>query len=139
MGQREALDVLQTFDQTSCQYVWGTTIDGREFSTLQLPALKDIPPSDEIEYCMLEAEDRYGRTIKVTLGHGGIVSSKHLSPGIWNVRYNKAYCALRDKPYGKLLSKYSCIASGLAVGLLLVSVWMIRQRAMKGKICRETY
>jgi hypothetical protein len=133
MSQEDALQILQTFEASSCQSCHGATADGRAFSTLHLPSVNDLPPPEEIDYCILQAEDYHGREIEVTLGQGGIVSSKRLSPGVWTIRWKKVYRAFRDKPYRALLIKYRYIATGLAFVLLSTFAvvsrhWMVKSR-----------
>ena len=137
MSQQEAVEVLATFDSSSGQYSWGVTTDGREFGSLHLHSrsMDDLPPPQEIESCVMSDLDNDGREIEVTLGPGGTVSGKRLTPGVWEYRWDKAYRALRDKPYGALLSKYWSryrhIAFGLTAGLVLASAWMLRRRAAR--------
>jgi hypothetical protein len=139
MGQQEAVEILQAFEASSSTYSRGVTTDGREFDFLSgVPSMDDLPSPGEIKYCILEAEDNLGREIKVTLGPGGIVSSKRLSPGIWKLRRDKAYRELRDKPYEKLLHKYRYIALSLAALLVLALAWTLRHWVVKGKACHDT-
>jgi hypothetical protein len=131
MSQPEVVEVLRTFEASSGRCSWGATVDGRSFQTFHYgnPALDDLPPPGEIQYCVMNALDSYGREIEVNLGPGGIVSDKCLSPGVWEYRWDKAYRELRDKPYCALLYKYRYVALGVTAGLLLTSIWMLRRWA----------
>jgi hypothetical protein len=69
--------------------------------------MDDLPPPGEIESCVMNAWDDYGREIEVTLGPGGTVTSKRLSPGIVEYRWDKTYREIRDIPYRVHQSKFS--------------------------------
>src|SRR5262245_47889893 len=108
MSQDEAVEVLRTFEASSGRWSSGTTTDGRSFHTLHdgHPLLDDLPPPRDMQHCVLNALDSYGREIEVTFGPGGTVTGKRLSPGVWEYRWDKVYRELRDKPYRALLYKY---------------------------------
>src|SRR5262249_25085774 len=130
----EVLEVLRTFNATDGHYCSGTTSAGLSFYSLPHRdyTLADLPPAQDIESCEVSVMDSE-REIEVTLGPGGIVVDKRLSPGVWEYRWDKAYRELRDKPYKRLLTKYGYryryLACVLAAGLLLASAWIRLIRA----------
>jgi hypothetical protein len=134
MSENEAVEILRTFDQCGDASSKGKTTDGRRFRLTYSAHLPwtDLPPPSEIENCVLKADDDYGREVKVCLGRGGTITSTQLTPGFWRHRGEKAYRELRDKPYGALLYKYRKIALGSVAGLFLLSICMLRMRAILG-------
>lgn len=103
MSQHEVVEVLRTFDASSGRFSWGVRNDGQGFQTLhhRHPSMDDLPPPNEIEFCVLTALDSYGREIEVTLGPGGVVSGKCLSPGVSEYRWHKAYREIRRGAWGR--------------------------------------
>jgi hypothetical protein len=128
MSQQEVVQVLLAFDASSGRHSRGVTTNGREFVTFHYghPSMDDLSAPEQMASCVLTAMDSYGREIDVTLGPGGVVVGKRLSPGVWEYRWHKAYRELRDKPYRALLYKYRFGALALLVGLLLTSTWVLR-------------
>jgi hypothetical protein len=137
MSKAEVIPVLLRFEADSGRYSFGATTDGEQFNTFHT-GLYDLPPAGDIEYAVLSGLDRYGREIEVTLGQGGIVTSKRLSPGVWEYRWEKLTRAIRDIPYRVTHSKYRNTILVLGSTLLLLStvllgrwVWrsLVRRRA----------
>src|SRR5579884_370811 len=117
MSQPQVVGILRTFDASSGRESQGVTTDGRSFRTCHYdhPAMDNLPPPRQIELAVLEALDSYGREIKVRLGRGGTVSSKRLSPGVWEYRWRKVHRVLLDHELNG--------AWALALVLLVASLW----------------
>lgn len=154
MCKDEAVAVLRSYSPytTEGHYSAGTTKDGRSLDRFhpERPYFESLPPSEEIEYCVLTVDDKDGRTVEIILGPDGVVSGKRLSPGVWEDRVDKVHRAMayaRDDLLNGLwwedqLQKVhrSLRRNGIASrwvwlpGLLLVTVWTLRHgRAEKKK------
>jgi hypothetical protein len=87
LGSHAGIDSLSAKGTTRAGASWaGTSLEG--------PWFKDLPPGPEIAQCVLTIWDNEGREVEVTLGPGGIVTGKRLSPGAWQYRLDLARNAL---------------------------------------------
>jgi hypothetical protein len=124
MSKAEVVSVLRRFDAGSGRYSFGVTTDGEQFNSFHT-GLDDLPQAEEIEYAVLSALDSYGREIEVTLGPGGIVANKTLSPDVWEYRWHKLTRAIRNIPHSVTHSKYRNSILVLGGGLLLLLIVLV--------------
>ena len=140
MSKSEVIPVLLRFQASSGRYSFGVTTNGEQFSTFHHdhPSLDDLPAAPDIEYAVLSALDSHGREIEVTLGPGGIVTSKSLTPGVWDFRWDKLTRAIRDIPYRVTHSKYRTTILVVSTALLLLSIVLVGRRAWRSLVHRRT-
>jgi hypothetical protein len=156
MSRDEAVSVLRTCDPYNIDGVYseGTTKQGRSWAGTKLVGdlFDDLPPPQEIAHCVLGVSDNDGREVEIVLGAGGIVSGKHLSPGVWQYRVHEAYRVLTRAAadlvsrswWGEQLHKTSrsihrrrrYALPCLGVVLLLVSAWVLRRRRVRYGVSR---
>jgi hypothetical protein len=92
MTQEEVIAVLRSCDRDKIEgiYAVGETSSGKSWygTRMEGPLFSDLPPSGDIAHAELSVMDA-DQEIEVHLGSGGIVVTKQLTPGVWELRRNK--------------------------------------------------
>jgi hypothetical protein len=145
MRQDEAVAVLRSHDRVDGRYVEGTTTAGRSWAGTSVfgPSFEDLPPAGEITRCVLTVMDNEGRDIGVTLGPGGTVSGRRLSPGVWEYRWRRICRAAADaktdllsaswwqaqphKLHRSLRARWRSIVLAVGLGVSMTSAWVWRR------------
>lgn len=145
MSQDEAIAVLRSYGPHAVEawYASGTTTAGQDFSSVLLHRfLEDLPASHAIANCVIDVSADHD--IQVTLGPGGIVAGKAITPGVWEHRLKSVEGRLRHAAeditsgswWRRLLWKFDramtrrwphVLLGGMTVTLLL-SAWLMRWR-----------
>jgi hypothetical protein len=155
MTQEEAVAILRTYDPGRIDgvYAEGTTRQGRSWSGTSLfgDSFADLPPPEDTARCVLTVTDDDCWEVEVVLGPGGIVSGKHISPGVWEYRLREACrvvtLAAADVVSGswwgeqyrktcRSLRRGRYARPCLVVVLVLVSAWALRRRRARSQVCR---
>jgi hypothetical protein len=156
MTQDEAVAVLQSYSVYTNDgnytiysfYSAGRTKDGRSLDSFEGAGggwrfFSHIPPPEAIEHCVLTFYHDDGRKLEITLGPGGIVAEKRLTPAVWAdpvyiakpvllrlLSWRCWVCQVRNiEP--SLRHKWHYIGMALAGGFLVMFVWKLPGRKFK--------
>jgi hypothetical protein len=155
MSKAEALSALRASDHYHIDGIYseGITQAGHSWSGTKLegPLFEDLPPAQDIAHCVLSILDSEGREVEVVLGPGGVVSSKRLSPGVWQYRLDKVRMALARagsdlgsglwwaeqlRKASRSLHRRPRYAVVCLAALLLTSAWFLRRKAARCGLSR---
>lgn len=76
MTKAEVVELICGCQDVDGCYSNGITMGGQSFADIGTKPLSDLPPQQDIFHCVLKVEDTEGWEVEVTLGPGGIVTSK---------------------------------------------------------------
>jgi hypothetical protein len=84
MTQSQVVELIWGCRDVDGCYSNGVTKGGESFADMGTKPLGELPPPQDIFRCVLKVEDTEGWEVEVTLGPGGVVTSKcSTAPDLW--------------------------------------------------------